>query len=577
VQTIVGADNRIDAGEISDASQDLKKASDPTVASRLTGGLALKLPAGTIYQGTTLPSSSTAVTTNVSGSIDYLTSTVTGGSAGTATPGVANITASDTGNYILTGTAANPLVIDGKVMIDGDVILRGYIKGTGQLFVTGNVYLPGDVVYANANVGTIQEQFGTATDGTSNLLGVIAGKNIVVGDFLSQITTWNSGDTNQLTPLELQTTVLSNGTKTNTLVAKPGSTEPGKKLTYVAPPNTTGTYKTYVGPTQVDGYTMPAITLPSGTTMPTAVSNTVSVSSTQTFVGTNEPNFIMQQLTLFNRNELMKTMQYLPTANPTQSASYTAAGGGILNNSTNAPAATAYDANYIPRFYSFYPYDGTNATTKQTNPALALIYSGSTYNSTNKTWNGATDPHGFDYFTSVDTMPANSVSNAALYAKSVINVAPNWITPANMLRITTSEQAARTSVIADAELNPTSPYLVPDRRIDGIMYTKNAVLCIERSKALSFNTSTGAWTRVNTVSGGRVQVNGAMIAPDTGLLICDGPEHASWPSRQNFIINYDSRVRNLLKIANQDFSSFTSWGVTRITMVRNTGSLPPAP
>ena len=107
--------------------------------------------------------------------------------------------------------------------------------------------------------------------------------------------------------------------------------------------------------------------------------------------------------------------------------------------------------------------------------------------------------------------------------------------------------------------------------------TKNAVLCIERSKAQQYDPVTGTWSRVNTVSGGRVQVNGALIASDTGLLICDGPEHDSWPGRQNFIINYDSRVKNLLAIANQDFSSFNNWGVVRVTMVRNTGFAPLAP
>ena len=121
------------------------------------------------------------------------------------------------------------------------------------------------------------------------------------------------------------------------------------------------------------------------------------------------------------------------------------------------------------------------------------------------------------------------------------------------------------------------PSLLLDRRLDGVMYTKNAVLCIERSKAQHYDPVTGTWSRVNTVSGGRVQVNGALIAPDTGLLICDGPEHDSWPGRQNFIINYDSRVKNLLAIANQDFSSFNNWGVVRVTMVRNTGFAPLAP
>src|SRR5205085_1967616 len=114
----------------------------------------------------------------------------------------ANITQGFTGNVILTGTAADPIKLDGKVVIDGDVIIRGYVQGTGQIFASGNIYIPGDVIYKD-RVDTItvgstpvpQEAFGSDAQNKPNLLGLVAGKNIVVGDYLSQVTNWNEGDT----------------------------------------------------------------------------------------------------------------------------------------------------------------------------------------------------------------------------------------------------------------------------------------------------------------------------------------------------------------------------------------------
>jgi len=76
----------------------------------------------------------------------------------------------------LTGTAANPILLNGDVGIDGDVVLQGYVKGRGSLYVSGNVYLPSDVRYLDGS------EFGRAADGSENLMGVVAGGSLLVGN-----------------------------------------------------------------------------------------------------------------------------------------------------------------------------------------------------------------------------------------------------------------------------------------------------------------------------------------------------------------------------------------------------------
>ncbi len=88
------------------------------------------------------------------------------------------------GNLILTGTAANPIRIDGRLVVNGDVIVKGVVQGTGSIIARGNLYVPGDVTYNDAVVDG-QRQYGTASDGSVNNLGLAAGGNILVGDYLT--------------------------------------------------------------------------------------------------------------------------------------------------------------------------------------------------------------------------------------------------------------------------------------------------------------------------------------------------------------------------------------------------------
>ncbi|HEV8113781.1 MAG TPA: hypothetical protein VGR31_13475 [Planctomycetota bacterium] len=107
-----------------------------------------------------------------------------------------------TGNVILSGTQSNPIVIDGTIAIDGDVIIQGWIKGTGSILASGNVYVPGDLHYLDGHTylpgdppgspsGPVT--FGVAQDGTANTLGLAAGGNVLIGDYLRPSSSLNPG------------------------------------------------------------------------------------------------------------------------------------------------------------------------------------------------------------------------------------------------------------------------------------------------------------------------------------------------------------------------------------------------
>jgi hypothetical protein len=111
-----------------------------------------------------------------------------GGSyAGASLPGAGNLATVDgayTGNLILVGTDANPIVINSKVAVDGDVIIKGKITGDGQIYAKGNVFVVGDVTYNDASDAG-SRTFGVAADGRSNALSLAAGGNIMVGDYMT--------------------------------------------------------------------------------------------------------------------------------------------------------------------------------------------------------------------------------------------------------------------------------------------------------------------------------------------------------------------------------------------------------
>ncbi len=126
---------------------------------KITGGVLYGVPAGSGYSSGTLPSSSTA---DLAGGLNQ----------------------TYTGNLILVGTEANPLTCAGDVAVEGDVVVAGKVKGQCEILATGNIYLVGDTTYADGTSGG-NRTFGRAADGTKNALALVAGKNILIGDYLT--------------------------------------------------------------------------------------------------------------------------------------------------------------------------------------------------------------------------------------------------------------------------------------------------------------------------------------------------------------------------------------------------------
>lgn len=85
------------------------------------------------------------------------------------------------GNLLLSGTPQDPLMIHDEVAIDGDLVIKGTVRGWGRLSVRGNIYIVGDVTYDDADGA-----FGTTVDGNRNGLAMIAGGNVLIGDYLTR-------------------------------------------------------------------------------------------------------------------------------------------------------------------------------------------------------------------------------------------------------------------------------------------------------------------------------------------------------------------------------------------------------
>lgn len=506
------SNHKVEPDEVDIAKADAVAASDPAQAGKIQGGVAVMLPPGTQYTQTVLPSVGTA----------------------------ANISQGYTGNVILTGTASNPIQLDGKVVIDGDVIIRGYVQGTGQIFASGNIYIPGDVIYKDRvdtiNVGSTsvaQEAFGSDAQNKPNLLGLVAGKNIVVGDYLSQVTNWNEGDTSSTGSANRDFYRPRYQDENGNVVTKRGQAEPGKILTY-----------------ENDKYLNPDVV--------TVKSGTIDING-KTYSKYSQPNFTMFQLSQFNQAEYVKTLQRLPdygagnSYDPKDESHYR-----VENNATNNPN-DPYDDSYIPRFYSFYSYDPTNP---KKNP-IYVSTTGFQQSPENGGDGGAwsTDEQRFKLqrhsadpvnFTDLADIPTSVQSPASVNKKTVINIHPDWISPDNMLKIISSEEVTRQT---------------GSRRIDGLLYTNNAMLAIERKLVQVYNPTTNKWSNAISRGNGNLTINGAVIAPDMGVMTPKG----------TFNVNYDQRVQNLLKLQSSQGSNGFSpagWDMVRKGFTKNTGPLP---
>lgn len=170
---------------------------DPSeVTGSIKAGVAYGVPQGSVYAGTTLPTTSNGALGQLASSGSY------------------------DGNLILVGTQYDPIVIEDKVAVNGDLVIKGPVKGRGQLLVRGNVYIMGDVTYADA-----PGQFGADENGNENLLAVVAGGSMMMGDYLTVRGVNHSSQNNQKFPDWTKYSIHArDANKTNTVTVS-GKTE----------------------------------------------------------------------------------------------------------------------------------------------------------------------------------------------------------------------------------------------------------------------------------------------------------------------------------------------------------------
>jgi len=359
--------------------------------------------------------------------------------------------ASTSGNVILSGTEANPIVIDGTVAIDGDVVINGYVKGEGSIIASGNIYVPTDLKYLDGrtvltgddpNNPTGPRTFGIAQDGTKNALGLAAGGNMLLGDYL-------------------------------------------KPSIFTGP----GTWDI------IDGS------------------------------ASDEWNFALAELSLFNRAEWAKTQTTLPGPgeDPADPSTWT-----VANPSYVPPDPVSGEA-YVPRYYNFGPGDEIpiyNLGDLHFDPATG-------------TWRGDEEvPLSWD-MDLLTIWDPNDTTNAALYDQVSGDpvAATLQLTPKDGWLSDTMQKAA----LEYFENN--HAYDVP-MEIDALLYTNNAIFGIVHK---------------NDRMKGQLLVNGAMVCADLGVLAPGYKDTAGEgtpanppgsPFRIGLRLNYDRRIKDMLNVTN---------------------------
>jgi|GEM_PF-2478201 len=95
------------------------------------------------------------------------------------------------GNLIVKGN----FNISGIVYVNGDLVISGQVYGKGRIITRGNIYVTGDIEYLCSPTGTLcaandfkaldAKAVKDKTDTFPSLLGLLAGGNLMVGDYLS--------------------------------------------------------------------------------------------------------------------------------------------------------------------------------------------------------------------------------------------------------------------------------------------------------------------------------------------------------------------------------------------------------
>jgi hypothetical protein len=159
----------------------------------------------TNYTGSKLPQDSSGKSAfpglDRAAALASATGTITGGTkkgvTGTGTWGSATtqttITNTFVGNLVLTGTDADPIVLDGDVYVSGDVVIKGVVKGRGAIYSGRNTYIAGNLTNKNpANKPGVGACLGVTDPDECAKKNILAGKdevrisagnNVIMGDF----------------------------------------------------------------------------------------------------------------------------------------------------------------------------------------------------------------------------------------------------------------------------------------------------------------------------------------------------------------------------------------------------------
>ncbi|MFN8510588.1 MAG: hypothetical protein U0Z75_08585 [Deinococcaceae bacterium] len=92
------------------------------------------------------------------------------------------------GSVVLDGTKKT-LNISGNVFVNGDVVIFGKTSGQGKIFARGNIYVLGDLEYDCSGPCDYTK---AATDKDFPMLTLAAGKNIVLGDIFARVGEYNN-------------------------------------------------------------------------------------------------------------------------------------------------------------------------------------------------------------------------------------------------------------------------------------------------------------------------------------------------------------------------------------------------
>ncbi len=217
-------------------------------------------------------------------------------------------------------------------------------------------------------------------------------------------------------------------------------------------------------------------------------------------------SFSLAEISLFNRGEWMKTQPMLPGD----------AMGTLVANPHYVPPHPVTGDPYVPRYYSYGPGD-----------AIPIYNGGSLYFDTvHDNWVG-------DFEVPMEWDPA-LVTDASTLGTPFVNqqISPTggWIT----------EDMYKVSVNYFVSNRPVGKPL----QVDALLYTNNAIF--------------GIVNRLTSMMG-QMQVNGALVCADLGMLLPGLHNPAGFGTSLNvpgskyligLRLNYDRRLRNLLNIAN---------------------------